>query len=125
MKYTVPSTSVRNRFLKTLPIGTVYVDPRNSPKYKIQERKINTTLSKVGVPYFGSKEAITVTIPESMMKMKLPLLEQIKQLMNDKKWFQTDNKLFLVEKDLIYCAKCKLGDSKKIDSGTLSCHVGW
>ncbi|KAI8608329.1 hypothetical protein BC830DRAFT_1072144, partial [Chytriomyces sp. MP71] len=54
--------------LKTLPISAVYVDPRNSHKYKIQERKINMTLSKVGVFYFGLKEAKTVTIPESMMK---------------------------------------------------------
>ncbi|KAI8621797.1 hypothetical protein BC830DRAFT_1057802 [Chytriomyces sp. MP71] len=81
MKYTVPSTPVRNRFLKTLPIGTVYVDPHNSHKYEIQERKINMTLSKVGVPYFGLKEAITVTVPESMMKMENPKRANINQTM--------------------------------------------
>ncbi|KAI8614096.1 hypothetical protein BC830DRAFT_1190616, partial [Chytriomyces sp. MP71] len=74
----------RNRFLKTLPIGTVYVDPSNSHKYEIQERKINMTLSKVGVPYFGSKKAITVTVPESLMKMETPVRANIYQTMKEK-----------------------------------------
>ncbi|KAI8621613.1 hypothetical protein BC830DRAFT_1058004 [Chytriomyces sp. MP71] len=84
MKYTVPSTSVRNQLLQTLPIGTVYVDPRNSHKYEIQERKINTTFSKVGVAHFGPKEAITVTSPESIIKMENPMHANINQTMKEK-----------------------------------------
>ncbi|KAI8612222.1 hypothetical protein BC830DRAFT_1067922, partial [Chytriomyces sp. MP71] len=49
-----------------------------------QERKINLAPSKVGVPYFCSKEAITVTVPESMMKMENPVRANINQTMKEK-----------------------------------------
>ncbi|KAJ3030364.1 UNVERIFIED_CONTAM: hypothetical protein HDU68_009289 [Siphonaria sp. JEL0065] len=72
MTVTIPSTIVRNRFLKALPIGTIYKDPRNEHHYEVQERKINTTLSKVGVPYFGSNEPTLIEVPDKWMKMVNP-----------------------------------------------------
>ncbi|KAI8607830.1 hypothetical protein BC830DRAFT_71594 [Chytriomyces sp. MP71] len=59
MKYTVPCTSS-------------------------QERKSNMTLSKVGVPCLGSKEAITVTVPKSMMRLENPVCANINQTMKEK-----------------------------------------
>ena len=72
MTVTIPSTTVRNRFLKTLPIGTIYKDPRNEYHYEVQERKSNTTLSKVGVPYFGSNQVIDIDVPDKWMKWSTP-----------------------------------------------------
>ena len=41
----IPSTTVKSRFLKTLPVGTIYKDPRNNHIYIIEEKKINECLS--------------------------------------------------------------------------------
>ena len=49
MKLTIPLTTVKSRFLKTLPVGTIYKDPRNGHSYIIEEKKINECLSKTGV----------------------------------------------------------------------------
>ncbi|TPX52096.1 hypothetical protein CcCBS67573_g09948 [Chytriomyces confervae] len=84
MTVTIPSTTVRNRFLKTLPIGTIYKDPRNEQHYEVQERKINTTLSKVGVPYFGSNQAIDIKVPDKWMKMVNPVRANINQSMKER-----------------------------------------
>ena len=51
----IPSTTVKSRFLKTLPVGTIYKDPRNNHVYIIEEKKINECLSKIGTPYLGSE----------------------------------------------------------------------
>ncbi|KAJ3117400.1 hypothetical protein HK100_000834 [Physocladia obscura] len=79
MTVTIPSTTVRNQFLKTLPIGTIYKDPRNEHHYEVQEREINTTLSKVGVPYFGSNQPLVIDVPEKWMKMANPTRANINQ----------------------------------------------
>ena len=70
MAITIPSTTVKSRFLKTLAVGTVYRDPRNSNVYIIQEKKINDCLSKVGCSYFGSQEPIDIVVPDKYMKME-------------------------------------------------------
>ncbi|TPX63881.1 hypothetical protein CcCBS67573_g08562 [Chytriomyces confervae] len=114
MTVTIPSTTVRNRFLKTLPIGTIYKDPRNEHHYEVQERKINTTLSKVGVPYFGSNQPLVIDVPEKWMKMVNPVRDKIKKLMNDKEYFETDSELFFVDNTLVYYLRKKSsGDNKK------------
>ncbi|KAI8836002.1 hypothetical protein BJ741DRAFT_564379 [Chytriomyces cf. hyalinus JEL632] len=84
MKCVVPSTSVRSKYLKSLPIGTVHRDPRNNHIYEIQERKINSTLSKVGIPYFGSNEAIMIDVPDKHLKMENPIRANINQSMKEK-----------------------------------------
>jgi hypothetical protein len=58
MKLTIPSTTIKSRFLKTLPVGTIYKDPRNGDSYIIEEKKINECLSKTGVPYIDSDAPI-------------------------------------------------------------------
>ena len=70
MAITIPSTTVKSRFLKTLAVGTVYRDPRNGNVYIIQEKKVNDCLSKVGGAYFGNQEAIDIVVPDKYMKME-------------------------------------------------------
>ena len=84
MKCVVPSTSVRNKYLKSLPIGTVFKDPRNNHVYEIQERKINSSFSKVAIPYFGQNEPIEIDVPEKLMKMENPVRANINQSLKER-----------------------------------------
>jgi maltooligosyltrehalose synthase len=72
MKLTVPSTAIKSHFLKSLPLNTVYKDPRNEHIYEIQEKKFGSSFSKIAVPYFGQKEYIEVEVPDKYMKMENP-----------------------------------------------------
>ena len=54
---TIPATSLRSKYLKSLPINTVYLD-KNGHKYQVQEKRINQTLTKVGANYFGDEQPI-------------------------------------------------------------------
>lgn len=58
MTLTVPSTSVKAHFLRTLPIMTVFRDPRNNHLYEVKEKRVGKAYSKTGVPYFGTAEPI-------------------------------------------------------------------
>ncbi|KAJ3129517.1 hypothetical protein HK100_008543 [Physocladia obscura] len=84
MTVTIPCTTVQNRFLKTLFIGKIYKDARNEHTYEVQERKINTTLSKVGVPYFGSNQPLVIDVPDKWMKMVNPMRANINQSMKER-----------------------------------------
>ena len=72
MKLSIPSTSFKARFLKTLPIGTVYKDPRNGHSYSVEERKQGQSFSKIGVPYIGSVEPIIVEVADTLLKQLNP-----------------------------------------------------
>lgn len=84
MKLTIPSTTVKSRFLKTLPVGTIYRDPRNGHAYIIEEKKINECLSKAGMPYIGSGSPIEVHVPDKYMKMDNPRRANIMGVMKEK-----------------------------------------
>ena len=49
MTLNIPSTSVRSKYLKTLPVGTVYKDPKSGYNYEVTEKKLNNTLIKAAV----------------------------------------------------------------------------
>lgn len=83
MKLTVPSTTVKCRFLKTLAIGTIYKDPRNNYVYEIQERKVGSRYSKTAVPHFGD-EPIELDVPDTLMKAENPERANIMSLMKQK-----------------------------------------
>jgi hypothetical protein len=72
MKLTIPSTTVKSRFLKTLPVGTIHKDTRNGHSYIIEEKKIHECLSKTGVPYIGSDSPIEIQVPGQYMKSDNP-----------------------------------------------------
>ncbi len=78
------STTVKSRFLQTLPVGTIYKDPRNGHSYIIEEKKINECLSKTGVPYIGSDAPIEIQVPDKYMKLDNPKRANIMALMKDK-----------------------------------------
>ena len=40
----LPSTTVRSKYLRTLPINTVYLDPKNGHKYQVVERRVGSVL---------------------------------------------------------------------------------
>jgi hypothetical protein len=84
LKLTIPSTTVKSRFLKTLPVGTIYKDPRNGHSYIIEEKKINECLSKTGVPYIGRDAPIEIKVPDKYMKLDNPKRANIIALMKDK-----------------------------------------
>ena len=106
MKVTIPSTTVKSGFLKTIPIGTIYIDPRNDYKYQVQERRINTSMTKAGVAYFGQQDGITIEVPETMMKIANPKRCNIMTTMKDKL-----NKLEALNSELI----AKLNLNSKLD----------
>lgn len=60
MTLNIPSTSLRAKYLKTLPINTVYIDPKNGQNYKVVERKLNNSLIKAAEHYLGNDIEPTV-----------------------------------------------------------------
>jgi hypothetical protein len=92
----IPSTTVKSRFLKTLPVGTIYKDPRNNHVYIIEEKKINECLSKIGTPYLGSEPCIEIQVPDKYMKLDNPKRANVLSLMKEKL-----NQLESLNKDLL------------------------
>jgi hypothetical protein len=86
MKLTIPSTTVKSRFLKTLPVGTIYKDPRNGHSYIIEEKKINECLSKTGgTPVIHRQRCpIEIQVPDKYMKSDNPKRANIMELIKDK-----------------------------------------
>ena len=142
MKLTIPSTTVKSRFLKTLPVGIIYKDPRNDI---IEEKKINECLSKTGVPYIGSDAPIEIQVPDKYMYMKLDnpkranimalmkdklnqleslnrelmckldvksRYQQIKELMGERKYFETERDIFCVGDECVVY-QMRVTDSKE------------
>lgn len=73
MSLHIPSTNVKSKFLKSLPIGTVYRDPRNNYAYEIIEKKVNSTLTKTAVPYnHGNVQPIEIQVPDIHLKLENP-----------------------------------------------------
>jgi len=91
-----PSTTVKSRFLKTLPVGTIYKDPRNNHVYIIEEKKVNECLSKIGTPYLGSEPCIEIQVPDKYMKLDNPKRANVLSLMKEKL-----NQLESLNKDLL------------------------
>jgi hypothetical protein len=71
MKLTIPSTTVKSHFLRTLAINTIYKDPRNSQLYQIQEKKLGNSYVKSAIPYFGTDDYIQLEdIPDKCLKQE-------------------------------------------------------
>jgi hypothetical protein len=62
MTFHIPSTTVKSKYLKSLPISTVFRDPRNNYSYQVVERDNHSTLSKAAVSYLGQSEPITIAV---------------------------------------------------------------
>jgi hypothetical protein len=67
----VPSCTIKARFLKSLPVGTVFQDPNNRFNYEIIEKKINKTLTKVAKPHFEGKIPIEIDVPAHLVRCRI------------------------------------------------------
>ncbi|KAJ3004506.1 UNVERIFIED_CONTAM: hypothetical protein HDU68_005043, partial [Siphonaria sp. JEL0065] len=52
--------------------------------YIVEERKINSTLSKVGVPYFGTEEPISITVADKHLKLENPVRFNVNQSLKER-----------------------------------------
>jgi hypothetical protein len=46
MTLSIPSTTLRAKYIRTLPINSVYKDPKNDQNYIVVERKLNNSFLK-------------------------------------------------------------------------------
>jgi ribosomal protein S18 len=132
MTFNIPSTTVKSKYLKSLPISTVFQDPRNDYSYQVIERDNNSTLSKAAVPYLGKKDPIKISVPDkylklenpkranimAVMKQRITELEQmnkklakakhkttyhkIQEALGDNRHFETDSKIFIIAHGVVY-----------------------
>ena len=86
MTLSIPSTSLRAKYLKTLPINTVYIDPKNDQKYIVVERKLNNSYIKTAEPYFEDKiqPMVLENIPDDMMKINNPIKANPNKILKSK-----------------------------------------
>jgi hypothetical protein len=87
MTLAVPSTTVKAHFLQTLPLQTVYKDPRNNHVYEVQEKQVDKAYSKIAVPYFRTSEPIELNdISDKHLKLENPnranIMLKMKQKLN-------------------------------------------
>ena len=69
----IPSCNLRSKYVRTIPINSVIIDPVNKMKYIIEEKKLqNNTLAKVASPYFGQEGGIEVQVDEHNLKLANP-----------------------------------------------------
>jgi hypothetical protein len=57
----LPSTTVKSKYLKCLPIKTTYQDPINGYFYQVVEKEFNSSLIKAAVPSFDGTKAIQIS----------------------------------------------------------------
>ncbi|KAJ3093324.1 hypothetical protein HK100_006680 [Physocladia obscura] len=58
---------------------TASTETHNNHIYKVSKKKINSTLSKIGIPYFGSDEPISIDIPKNHLKLENPVQFKVNQ----------------------------------------------
>ena len=80
----IPATKVRSKFLKSLPLGTCFLDPTTNYAYQVIEKKLNNTLVKTAVPYLGKEEPIELDVPLNMLKQANPVKANISKIMKSK-----------------------------------------
>jgi hypothetical protein len=86
MTLNIPSTSLRAKYLKTLPINTVYIDPKNGQNHKVVERKLNNSLIKGAEHYLGNdiEPIVLENIPDEMLKIDNPVKANPNKLLKSK-----------------------------------------
>jgi hypothetical protein len=66
----IPSSTLRSKYIRTIPIGTVVKDPVNNHSYIIEEKKLNkNSLVKVATLY---EDPIELTVDEQHLKLMNP-----------------------------------------------------
>ena len=79
------SSSLRSKYIKNIPTGTIYLDPRNHHIYQVVEKRLNNSLLKVASNYVGNEEPIVLEdVPDSMFKLENPLKANPSKLLKSK-----------------------------------------
>ena len=120
-KTIIPSTTVKSQYLqRNLKLNSIFIDPCNGFKYKVEEREQNGTISKVATYYSGSEDGLEIDVPEKYrklqnvkrctplhsMRLKIDQLETLnKQLMSKIVVGQTSYEQIqeLLGHDILYC----------------------
>ncbi len=69
----LPSCSIRSSYLKKLPIGTIFTDPKNEYSYQIVEKRVGSSLVKTAINYLGNEQPIKLeNVPSEMFKIENP-----------------------------------------------------
>ena len=66
MKLIIPSSNVKVKFLRTLPISTILCY-----KYRVEDRAINRTLTKEASPYLGEFEGFGINVPDHLLRFNI------------------------------------------------------
>jgi hypothetical protein len=75
----IPS-SLRSKYIRTIPIGTVVKDPVNGHSYIIEVNKLNkNSLVKVATLYIGNEDPIELTVDEQHLKLMNPKRANVKE----------------------------------------------
>ena len=81
----LPSSCLRAKYIKTLPLNFIFEDPKSGLKYQVVEKKVNNNYVKVACHYFGNLEASPLgDISGSMMKIENPIRANITKNMKSK-----------------------------------------
>ena len=84
MQLVIPSSTLRSKYIRTIPIGSVIKDPLNGHSYIVEEKKLNNALSKVASPYFGDTEPTEITVEEKHLKLVNPKRANVNALMKNR-----------------------------------------
>jgi hypothetical protein len=80
----LPSTTVKSKYLKCLPIQTTYQDPINGYFYQVVEKEFNSSLIKAALPSFDGTKAIKIDVPEKFLKLQNTTRPNINALMKQR-----------------------------------------
>jgi len=81
----IPSSTLRSRYIRTIPIGTVVKDPVNGHSYLIEEKKLNNnSLVKVATAYIGNEPPIELTVDEQHLKIINPKRANVNMILKNR-----------------------------------------
>ena len=84
MQLVIPSSTLRSKYITTIPIGSVIKDPLNGHSHIVEEKKLNNALSKVASPYFGDTEPTEITVEEKHLKLVNPKRANVNAIMKNR-----------------------------------------
>lgn len=145
----LPSTTVRSKYLRTLPINTVYVDPKNGHKYQVVERRVGSVMLKASInneieaiqlenitPDMLKVDNIKKANINKSMKMKIHTLEdkvrrlllsqhkslyhRIKELLGDVDYYESDDLIYCLHSGMVLPMKRKHYPTKEHAQSSLS-----
>ncbi|KAI8892017.1 hypothetical protein BC833DRAFT_408032 [Globomyces pollinis-pini] len=125
MQLVIPFSTLRSKYIRTIPIGSVIKDPLNGHSYIIEEKKLNNALKATEITV--EEKHLKLVNPKranvnALMKNRISELEakvqelnnqlgsrskyeQIKNLMNGEEFFEDEKYLFTIGNGIVYAMK--------------------